>query len=91
MANILIEDDHIKTVEKEMQEEREQLKSERLSFQERQDKLTLQQVRPFVCAIIMVMSTWTRARAKFTRAKASLKTLGVAYHSHLLFSCFIGA
>lgn len=45
VANILIEDEHIKTVEEEMQEEREQLKSERSSFQERQDKLKLQQVR----------------------------------------------
>lgn len=44
MANILIEEEHIKAVEEELYEEREKLKSERAGFQERQDKLSSRQV-----------------------------------------------
>lgn len=44
LVNISTEEDHIKAVEEELYEEREQLKSERASFQERKDKLSVQQV-----------------------------------------------
>lgn len=45
VVNIAGEQEHISAVEEEMYEERQQLRSERASFQERQDKLAGQQVR----------------------------------------------
>jgi hypothetical protein len=78
MADIVVEEDHIKTVEEEMHEEREQLKSERAYFQERQTKLAEQQVRgeggvphytyahTCVCACVYVYRPLWRASSKLS-------------------------
>ena len=48
MACIINEEENIKTVEEELSEEKLQLKSERAEFQERQDRLSDQQVKHLV-------------------------------------------